>query len=256
MNFIDTHAHTYLEVFAEDEQEVFKRCRESGISKVIMPNVDRQTVDLMFAQERRFPEMLRSSLGLHPCSVKADTFREDLAWLEKLIRDRNIVAVGEIGIDLYWDKSTSTEQLEAYKIQLDWARELRIPALIHSRESLDLTISIAKEMQDGRLTPVFHCFNGTAEQGRMISDMNGYMGLGGVATYKNAGMDKVVPELSESNILLETDAPYLSPVPKRGKRNEPSYLLYTAERLAIHKKITLEDIADMTTRNALRIFPN
>ncbi len=250
---IETHAHIYAEQFKEDISEVLERAQEVGVQKIIMPNIDHTSIDAMLELEHRNPSLCIATMGLHPCSVNKH-FEKELYVVEEWINKRPFVAIGEIGTDLYWDKTFKDQQIEAFKIQADWAKKLKKPIIIHCRESLDLTIDLVESMKDQEFTGVFHCFNGTVEQAQRIVDMGFYLGLGGVSTFKNAGMDKVVPELDAQRIVLETDSPYLSPEPYRGKRNEPSNILYIAEMLEKITTIPLKKISRVTTKNAIELF--
>ena len=192
-------------------------------------------------------------MGLHPCSVDKD-FQRELYRVEEWLAKRKFIAVGEIGTDLYWDKTYWEQQKEAFTIQVNWAKQYGLPVVIHSRESIDETIELVESLQDGRLTGVFHCFTGSVAQAQKIAALNFYMGIGGVATFKKSGLDLVIPEIPLERIVLETDAPYLAPVPHRGKRNEPSYIPLIADKVAELKKITPEALAEATTANAIKLF--
>jgi TatD DNase family protein len=254
MNFwIDTHAHIYSEEFKADRIDMIARCQEQGIGKIYMPNVDHRSIDSMLEIEMKYPTMCLAMMGLHPCSVKKD-FQRELYVVEEWLSKRKFLAVGEIGTDLYWDKTLWDEQKEAFTIQVNWAKKYNLPIVIHCRESIDQTIELVEQLQDGTLTGVFHCFSGTAEQAKRIVKLNFYLGIGGVATFKNGGMDKVLPEVSLDHIVLETDSPYLAPVPYRGKRNEPSYIPLVAEKIAAYKNTSMADVKSATTKNALKLF--
>lgn len=250
--FIDTHAHIYTEEFNDDRDAMIQNAFDQGIKKIFMPNIDSTSIaDMMEVASHHshcYPMM-----GLHPCSVK-ENFKEELLLVEKHLENHKFYGVGEIGMDLYWDKTFAEEQVSAYKAQIGMAKNAGLPFVIHSRESLDLTISIVKELQDGNLKGIFHCFNGTLEQAKQIMDLGFYMGIGGVITYKNAGVDKVVAEVPMNCLVLETDAPYLSPVPYRGKRNEPAYIVNIADKIAEVHQLEITEIATITTRNAKMIF--
>lgn len=250
--FIDTHAHIYSSDFEEDLHEMITRASGVGVTDIYMPNIDKHSIDKMLSISKLYPNC-HAMIGLHPCHVKAD-YLEELAIVEQQASMHNYIAIGEIGIDLYWDKTYVKEQEHAFKIQIELAKNKRLPIIIHSRDSLDLTIQIVSEMQDGLLRGIFHCFNGSLEQGQKIIELGFYLGIGGVITYKNAGVDKVVGQLPLENMVLETDAPYLSPVPFRGKRNECSYIKSIAEKLAEIKNEKIEQIASQTTFNANNIF--
>lgn len=250
---IDTHAHIYLPQFDEDISEVIARHKEAGVDKVYLPNIDVDSIDLIKELVARDPSTYFPMMGLHPCSVKED-YKVQLDVLEKELFTGNYVAVGEIGIDLYWDKSYIKEQEEAYRRQIAWSRELNLPFVVHSRDSLDDTIGIAEELQDGSLSGIYHCFNGTIEQARRIIALGFYMGIGGVVTFKNAGVDKVVAEVPLEYLVLETDSPYLTPAPFRGKRNEPAYISYVVDKIAEVHGVKREQVINVTTSNAEIIF--
>lgn len=255
--FIDTHTHIYLKEFEADVEKVIERCLSADIQNLYLPNIDSTHIESLLRLVNRFPNICIPMMGLHPCSVK-ENYREELQKLERTLDEHSFAAVGEIGIDLYWDKTTKDIQEIVFREQIEWAKKRNLPIVIHSRDSLDLTISIVEEMQSGLAGGIFHCFNGTVEQGRRICEMpNFHLGIGGVVTFKNAGVDLVVEQLDLERMVLETDAPYLSPVPYRGKRNEPSYLIYVAQKLAEIKSISVEEVGEITSRNARNIFkPN
>lgn len=218
-----------------------------------MPNIDKESIPDLQQLADNFPDVCYPMIGLHPCSVGAD-YKTQLSCIEEQLRNGRYVGVGEIGLDHYWDKTFITQQEEAFRTQIEWAREMKLPFVIHSRETLDMTISIVTEMQKGDLKGIFHCFNGTKEQAHKIMDIGFYMGIGGVVTYKNGGVDKVVVDLPLKYLVLETDAPYLSPVPYRGKRNEPVYIIHVANKIAELHGVTIETILEQTTANALTVF--
>jgi len=218
-----------------------------------MPNVDHQSIDGMLELESRFPNQCTAMMGLHPCSVKKD-FERELYIVEDWLSKRKFSAVGEIGTDLYWDKTFWDQQQEAFLIQVKWAKQYDLPIIIHCRESIDETIALVENQQDGKLTGIFHCFSGNAEQAARIIKLGFYLGIGGVATFKNGGLDKVLPEIDLAHLVLETDSPYLAPVPHRGKRNEPAYIPLVAKRISEIKNCSIEDIQKSTTQNALKLF--
>jgi len=231
---------------------VMDRSIAAGVEKVFMPNIDSATIDAMLRVEEAYDSTF-PMMGLHPCSVN-ETYEEELKIVDEWFARRDFVAVGEIGIDLYWDQSFREQQIEAFKYQLQLAKKKKIPSIIHCRESLDLTISVIQDLADAEIFGIFHCFTGDIEQGQKIIEMGFYLGIGGVATFKNGGMDKVLPYLPLDRMVLETDSPYLSPVPYRGKRNEPSYLVQVANRLAELQGVSFEEINEQTTRNAEVVF--
>ena len=251
--WIDSHAHIYLKEFDHDRAEVLRRSDEHNVQKIYMPNIDHTSIDHMLEVEAKNPEQCISMMGLHPCSVNKD-FEKELYHVESWLSKRTFAAVGEIGTDLYWDKTYWEQQKEAFNIQVKWARQYELPIVIHCRDSIDQTIDLVEALHDDKLKGVFHCFTGTQEQARRITQLGFYLGIGGVSTFKNGGMDKVIPELDVSTILLETDSPYLSPVPYRGKRNEPAYIPIIAERVAELKKITLEELQLATSTNTQNLF--
>lgn len=250
---IDTHAHIYTKEFKDDLPGIISNCRTSGIEKILMPNVDHDSIDLMFAVEEEYPEMCISMMGLHPSSVDKHIQKqlyEVEGWLEK----RSFIAVGEIGIDLYWDKSFKDLQEEAFRVQVGFAKKHNLPIVIHCRNAFEETIAIVEELHDGALTGVFHCFAGSAEEAARVTNLGFFLGIGGVATFKNGGLDKVIPEISLQHIVLETDSPYLAPAPYRGKRNEPGYLPVIAQKIGDLKQIPINEVAEATTKNAEKLF--
>lgn len=251
-DWIDTHAHVYAEEFKHDRAEMLQRCSDQKVDRIFMPNVDHTTIDSMMEVESGYAHC-HAMMGLHPCSVKKD-FERELYIVEDWLSKRKFAAVGEIGTDLYWDKTFWDQQCEAFRIQVGWAKEFDLPVVIHCRESLDKTIELLEPLQDGKLTGVFHCFTGSAEQAEKISKLNFFLGIGGVATFKNGGLDAVLPHVPAERIVLETDSPWLAPVPHRGKRNEPAYIPLIAQRVAEVKNITLENLQKQTTANALALF--
>lgn len=252
--YIDTHAHIYHENF-DDKEALIERALAAGVGRIYMPNIDLDSIDSMHALAEQYPAHCYPMMGLHPCHVFED-YKEVLNRMYVHFEERNYAAVGEIGIDLYWDKTFKTEQIDAYRTQIEWSKEFGLPFVIHSRDALDLTISIVEEMQDGNLKGIFHCFNGTVDQGKRIVDLGFYMGLGGVLTYKKAGVDQSVKELPIEHMVLETDAPYLTPVKyrKKGVNNEPSFMISVAERLSRIYEMDLSEVERITTENAKKVF--
>jgi len=253
MELIDTHAHIYLKDFVEDREQILDKAKESGLTKIYMPNIDHTSIEDMLRLEESAGGNCVAMMGLHPCSVKKD-FEKDLYEVETWLNKRKFAAVGEIGTDLYWDKTFWSQQQEAFKIQVNWAKQFKIPIVIHCRESLDQTIQMVEQLKDENLKGVFHCFSGNLDQAQKIIDLGFYLGIGGVATFKNGGLDKVLPDVDLKHIVLETDSPYLAPVPHRGKRNEPAYLKLIADRIAEIKKISVDELAETSTANALALF--
>jgi len=253
MNLIDTHAHIYSAKFDSDRDQVIEEIRAAGVSRIYMPNVDVETIDRMLDCESRYGNLCVPMMGLHPCDVKED-FERQLQVMEEWLNKREFAAVGEIGTDLYWDKTTFEIQKEALRIQVGWAIEKELPIVLHCRESIDQTIELIEKAHDGKLSGIFHCFTGTLDQANRIIQMGFLLGIGGVVTYKNGGLDQVIPYIGLENLVLETDAPYLAPVPHRGKRNTPAYLPEIAKRVGDLKETSLEKVAEVTTANALNLF--
>lgn len=253
MNLIDTHAHIYSTKFDSDRDQVIEEIREAGIERIYMPNVDVDTIERMLECESRYGDLCVPMMGLHPCDVK-DDFENQLYIMEDWLSRRSFAAVGEIGTDLYWDKTTFEIQKEALNIQLGWAKAKNLPIVLHCRESIDETIEIVEKAQDGTLSGIFHCFTGSLEQAKKIIKLGFLLGIGGVATYKNGGLDSVIPFIGLENLVLETDAPYLAPVPFRGKRNTPAYLPVIAQRVGDLLQISREEVAIATKANALNLF--
>ncbi|TAF68021.1 MAG: TatD family deoxyribonuclease [Cytophagales bacterium] len=254
MEIIDTHAHLYLPQFKNDLPQVIENAQNRGIKHIYMPNIDVESVEPMLEIANQYPNCY-ATIGLHPCSVKKD-FEKQLYQLEQWLskETKHFVAIGEIGTDLYWDKTLIEQQKEALKIQIDWAKKYNLPIIIHCRESIDITIDIVKEKKEDTLKGIFHCFSGSLEQAQNIIELDFLLGIGGVVTYKNAGLDKVVTQLNLDNIVLETDAPYLTPNPHRGKRNEPAMLEFIIQKIADTLHTDSETIAQKTTENAQKLF--
>ncbi len=253
MPLIDTHAHIYDQQFKEDSPKIIERAHEAGIQRIYMPNIDQTSIDAMLLLEDRYPGCCLPMMGLHPGSVNKH-FEQELYLVESWLQRRPFVAVGEIGLDYYWDTTFQAQQQEAFRIQIDWARQYQIPVVIHTRSSFEDAIAIVEEKKDERLTGVFHCFTGTADEAKRIAEAGFYAGLGGVTTFKNAKMDEVIAGMDLDHIVLETDSPYLAPVPHRGKRNEPAYLPLIAQKVADCKQVSVEELAEKTTQNALTLF--
>ncbi len=253
MELIDTHTHLYQPVFKDDISEVIARCRDNGISKLYLPAVDSESHSLMLDLEAQFPGECIAMMGLHPCSLNAD-YKKELAEVESYLAKRKFCAIGEIGLDFYWDKTFTTQQYEAFELQIKWAKELNIPIVIHTRNATSEAIEVIAKHKDDKLRGIFHCFSGDAAQAQQVIDLGFYLGIGGVVTFKNGGMDKVVEQVSLNHIVLETDAPYLAPVPYRGKRNESSYLNIIAQKIADLHQVHIEKVAEATTQNAIAIF--
>ena len=253
MTLIDTHSHLYLPAFDTDRSATIDRADREGVQHVLLPAIDSETHDRMLDTERAFPARCRAMMGLHPCSVKAN-YREELRCVQDHWSARDFIALGEIGLDFYWDRTFSEQQYEAFHQQIEWALQRDRPIVIHSREAVDACIEVVRHHQKGSLRGVFHCFSGTLEQARQIIELGFYLGIGGVLTFRNSGLDRVLGSLTLDRILLETDAPYLAPVPHRGQRNEPAYLRLVLEKLASVMGVDSAVVADRTTVNARALF--
>ncbi|HYC39345.1 MAG TPA: TatD family hydrolase [Chitinophagaceae bacterium] len=253
LSFIDSHAHVYLPEFDRDRPEMLGRAEEKGVGLIIMPAIDSSTHEAMLRVEAGSNGRCRSMMGLHPCSVKLN-YREELGVVSDFFGKRSFSAVGEVGLDHYWDTTFLKEQQIAFREQIELALHYDVPVVIHSREAVDDCIAIIEEHQRGMLKGVFHCFSGNESQAKRITGLGLYLGIGGVITFRNAGLDRVMHHISLEHVVLETDAPYLAPVPFRGKRNECSYLRYVAEKLASIKSVSVDDVARITTTNAEKLF--
>ncbi|TGE24997.1 TatD family deoxyribonuclease [Hymenobacter aquaticus] len=253
MQLTDSHAHIYSEQFKPDRDEALHRAYEAGVTTIVMPNIDHTSIDSMLETEARFPQQCFAMMGLHPCSVGAD-FERELYLVEEWLGKRPFAAVGECGIDLYWDKTTLARQQEALRVQVALAKTHNLPLVLHTRDAFQETADIIEAAQDGSLRGVFHCFSGTKEEADRVLRLGFKLGIGGVATFKNGGADQFLPDIALEHLLLETDCPYLAPVPHRGKRNEPAYLPLIARRVAELLGKAPEEIAEATTRNAQALF--
>lgn len=252
--FIDTHAHLYHKQFDSDREEMLQRALDAGVRKLMLPNIDHDSIDGMHALCDAHPGICFPMMGLHPCHVKEDASK-DLAEVERLLSEGRYYAVGEIGIDLYWDKSLLAQQQEAFRTQVRWAKQLALPIVIHSRESFQECFAIVEEENDDSLRGVFHCFTGSVEEARSVTSLGGFfLGIGGVITYPKSGLAATMREVGAEHCVLETDAPYLAPVPYRGKRNESSYIPLVAQALAQATDRSLDRIAELTTMNAEKLF--
>src|SRR6476661_8505649 len=249
MSLIDTHCHIYASDFNADRQAMLSRAAHEGITKMLMPAIDMSTHVQMLSLENEFPGMCLSMMGLHPCSVK-ENYRDEMGAAEQCFEKRSFAAVGETGLDFYWDLTYTKQQYEVFQRQIDLALQYEIPIVIHSRNSTNECIDLVEKNQKGKLKGVFHCFSGSIEQALRITGLNFYLGIGGVLTFKKSGLETVLEQIGLDHIVLETDAPYLAPVPFRGKRNECSYLKYVAEKLAGIKNMAVDEIAEITTANA------
>lgn len=253
MILVDSHAHIYTKEFKADIEEVISRAREAGVDRIYMPNIDHESIEDMLELALKYPGFCIPMMGLHPCSVKKD-FEKQLYEVEEFLSKGGFCAVGEMGTDLYWDKTLFEEQKEAFRIQCELAIRHQLPIVIHCRESIDETIALVKPYADRGLTGVFHCFTGTLEQANEVIDLNFKLGLGGVATFKNGGMEPVIRGVALEHILLETDSPYLAPTPHRGKRNEPAYTKIVAQKIAEILDREVAEIGEITSQNSKTLF--
>jgi TatD DNase family protein len=249
----DTHTHLYSEQFDEDRGVMMLRAREAGVKRFFIPAIDSTYNDRMFDLEQRFPDEVFLMMGLHPTSVQAN-YKEELSKVRNWIDQRDFYAIGEIGIDLYWDQSFLEQQQEAFRTQIHWAKEKGWPIVIHCREAFDEIFEILEEEKGDDLKGIFHCFTGTIEQAHQAISYNMKLGIGGVATFKNGKINKFLDQIPLKHIVLETDAPYLAPTPYRGKRNESSYLTYVVDKLVDIYGVSFEEIANITTQNSKEVF--
>lgn len=252
MIFTDTHIHLYAEEFASDIDKLLEHAIDKGITRFFMPNIDAGSIRPMMDIHEKYPEHCTPMMGLHPCYVFGN-YKSQLSIIESELSKRNFHAIGEIGIDLYWDKTHFKEQKIVFEKQLDWAVELKLPVVIHSRDSFSEIADIMENRNDIP-TGIFHCFSGTIEMAQRALKLGYYLGIGGVSTFKNGGLDKILPQISIEKLVLETDGPYLAPVPHRGKRNEPAYLELVAIKVSEILGISVEEVATKTNENSKRIF--
>lgn len=250
---IDTHSHIYSEDFLHDRDEALQRAYDNGIKKIILPNIDSGSIKHMLDLSDAYPHLCYPLIGLHPTSVDED-YKEELEAVEYWLSKRKFYGIGEIGIDLYWDKKYISEQKDAFRYQIQLAKKHNLPIVIHVRNSFEDTYQIVKEEQDGSLKGTFHCFTGSVAEAQKVVDLGFFLGIGGVLTFKNSNLDEVISSVNIEKLVLETDAPYLAPMPKRGKRNESSYLVYIAQKLAELYNISVTRVAEITTENARRLF--
>ncbi|RYD78372.1 MAG: TatD family deoxyribonuclease [Sphingobacteriales bacterium] len=253
MIFTDTHTHLYYEQDVEKQGQLMERCFENDVSRLFLPNVDVASIAMIDALVKKYPDNCFAMAGLHPCDVK-DDYLQNLQIIFDSISGRKIYAIGEIGIDLYWDKTTLSIQQDAFRKQISWAKDLGLPIVIHCREAFDEVFEVLESERDEKLRGIFHCFTGNVTQAKQAIDLNFYLGIGGVVTYKKAGLDAVLTEIPLSKLVLETDSPYLAPVPFRGKPNESSYLIYVAQKLADIYCVSIEEVANITTENSKKVF--
>jgi TatD DNase family protein len=249
----DTHTHIYLKEFTGDLPAVIERARTEGVGKFYLPGIDSSVIPDMLALEAQYPDVCIPMMGLHPCSVRGN-YRDELAIVETWLSRRRFAAAGEIGLDFYWDRTFEAEQYIAFRSQIELALAHRLPVVIHTRNAMPETIRVVQEYASRGLTGIFHCFGDTYESAMEIIGAGFYLGIGGVLTYKNSGLASVLEKINLEHLVLETDAPYLTPVPFRGKRNEPAYLRYVVDRLASIKGVTSETVSSVTTMNAQKIF--
>jgi TatD DNase family protein len=253
MHFIDTHAHVYAPELATDIELVIKNAISVGIEKILMPAIDSASLEAMLKVEQQFPDHCIAMMGLHPCYVK-ENYKAELKLVEEWIAKRKFIAIGEIGLDYYWDKTFAKEQQLVFETQMQWALDMQLPIVIHTRNAMGETIELVKPFAKKGLHGVFHCFSGSKESAEQIIGMGFHLGLGGVLTYKNAGVAEAIKDIPMEYLVLETDAPYLAPVPYRGKTNEPAHMLEVAKKLAEIKSMPLHEIAAITTSNAKKLF--
>ena len=264
MYLVDTHTHVYDHQFSLDRNETVQRALEAGVKMMLLPNVDASTIAPMLELHEKYPECTRVMMGLQPEEVKED-YMEVLSQMEKELGEASpashvpqsrvaYVGVGEVGLDFYWDATFEKQQLDAFETQLDWAKQLHLPLSIHCRNAFDKMVKILEKKQDGGLRGIMHCFTGTEEEAKVYLELGFHLGLGGVTTYKNCGVKDYLPTLPLDRIVLETDAPYLAPVPCRGKRNEPAFLVHTAQKIAEILGMDLDELAAITTSNVKQLF--
>lgn len=254
MIFTDTHTHLYSEEFENDRTEMIQRAIDAGVSRFFIPSIDSTYTQKMYELEAQFPQNIFLMMGLHPCYVKPDTYLAELAHVETELAKRKFQAIGEIGIDLYWDKTTLAIQQEAFRRQIQWAKKYQLGINIHCRDAFDEVFEVLESEQSEDLFGIFHCFTGDFEQAQRAINLNMKLGIGGVATFKNGKIDQFLKEIDLQHIVLETDSPYLAPVPYRGKRNESSYTLLVAEKLAQIYELPVAEIARITTENSKAVF--
>lgn len=253
MKLIDTHTHLYLPDFANDIEDVMTRAFNEGVEKFYLPSIDSTNSEALLLLENKYPGKCFAMMGLHPCSVK-ENYKEELSHVYDWLQKRKFAAIGEIGLDFFWDKTFSDQQYESFKQQIKWALQFNLPIVIHTRNAMQETIDVVKKFTAKGICGIFHCFSGSYQNAIDIINAGFLLGIGGVVTYKNAGVAEAIKEIDLANIVLETDAPYLTPVPFRGKRNESSYIKYVVKKLAEIKNLSEEEIAAITTTNAGRLF--
>ncbi|MCY7410879.1 MAG: TatD family hydrolase [Chitinophagales bacterium] len=255
MNLVDTHCHLYLPEFDFDREEMLQRADDAGVKKFFLPNIDSASIDSLLHLTSEHQTTCYPMMGLHPCSVK-ENWKIEIEKIETLLFNSNYkwFGIGETGLDYYWDKTFIDLQKQNFQLHIDWAKQLHLPIIIHSRDSLSDSIEMIKKNKDENLTGIFHCFSGNEEEAGQIIEMNFFLGIGGVVTFKNGGLNKVLEKIPLTHVVLETDSPYLAPAPHRGKRNESSYLKLVVKKIAEVKNISEEEVAAITTANALKVF--
>ena len=251
---IDTHTHLYSDDFDQDRNEIINKALQNGVSHFFLPAIDSETHEKMLSIETQYPQQIFSMMGLHPCSVKPETWEKELEIVENYLRERSFCAIGEIGIDLYWEKSTLDIQIAAFEKQIDWAIERDLPIVIHTRESFKEVFEVLEQKKHPKLRGIFHCFSGNLDQAQKAINLGFSLGIGGVITFKNGKIDQFLHEIPLEKIVLETDSPYLAPVPYRGKRNDSSLLTYIAGKLVDIYGVNFEEIDKITSQNAMKIF--
>jgi len=249
----DTHTHLYSSQFDEDRNKMMQRALDAGVSRFFIPAIDSESTDVMLDLEKNYPKNVFLMMGLHPTSVK-ENYKEELAHVREMIDKRSFYAIGEIGIDLYWDKTFLTQQQESFRTQIQWAKEKKLPIVIHCRDAFDEIFEVLESEKGDDLFGIFHCFTGTLEQAKKAISYNMKLGIGGVVTFKNGKIDKFLNEIPIKNIVLETDSPYLAPTPYRGKRNESSYVTNVIDKLVDIYGLTFDEIANITTQNSKDVF--
>ena len=255
MKFIDTHTHLFASEFKDDIDIVVKNAINSGVSKMLLPNIDSSTTNNMLQLCNKYPQHCFPMIGLHPCSVKKDNIEKEILHVEEMLNKNKFIAIGEIGLDLYWDKSNLSYQKVAFESQIKLAKKYQLPIVIHVRDSFNEAIEIVEKLNNENLSGVFHCFTGNIQEAeRIINLQNFYLGIGGVVTFKNGGINKIINHISLDNIILETDSPYLTPTPFRGKRNESKYLVNIAQKMSEIYEIDINEIANKTSSNAINLF--
>lgn len=253
MNFIDTHTHLYLREFDQDREQVVREALNEKVQLMLLPNIDSSTISAMLQMVNDYPGICLPMIGLHPTSVNSD-FEDELMLVEELLKKDKFIAIGETGIDLYWDKQHKEKQIRAFEIQVKWAKEYQLPIVIHARESFRELFSVLDKHADSNLKGVFHSFTGNAAEAAHVIEYGFFVGINGIITFKNSGLDTIVKEIPPERILLETDSPYLAPVPKRGRRNESAYIKYIAAKLSEIYDLSLETMTAITTQNARNLF--